>query len=114
MDTGSTLYKRAQASIARAKKKKRKEAAAKAAKTRKETSGLELHLELPAFQAICNLKKFPGFQQFLLTTKLLFLSFIVIQPDESGFLPQLKMNFLFIQIKKLNSSQESLQSKTLL
>lgn len=36
MDTGSTLYKRAQASIARAKKKKRKEAAAKAAKTRKE------------------------------------------------------------------------------
>ena len=36
MDTGSTLYKRCQASIARAKKKKRKEAAAKAAKTRKE------------------------------------------------------------------------------
>ena len=36
MDTGSTLYKRLQASIARSKKKKRKEAAAKAAKTRKE------------------------------------------------------------------------------
>ena len=36
MDTGSTTYKRLQASIARSKKKKRKEAAAKAAKTRKE------------------------------------------------------------------------------
>ena len=36
MDTGSTLYKRCQAAVARSKKKKRKEAAAKAAKTRKE------------------------------------------------------------------------------
>ena len=36
MDTGSTLYKKCQAAVARSKKKKRKEAAAKAAKTRKE------------------------------------------------------------------------------
>lgn len=59
MDTGSTVYKKCQAAVARAKKKKRKEAAAKAAKTRKENqrkrneeAGLGYHSdrEIKAYQ----------------------------------------------------------------
>ena len=59
MDTGSTMYKKLQASLARKKKAKRKEAAAKAARTRKdnqrkrnEEAGLGYHSdkELKAYQ----------------------------------------------------------------